>query len=195
MNNIGGSDESGWTIYLDESAYFSRNNDNPNQSYYINDHIDDQDLSMVSDASSGPPHCKHQDNDDQQQCYYNQNKCYSEKSSKKTQKRLKKPNKKDQKKVGFNKHDGDDHDDIQQYHACFSSSNLLLDDTATSPFSHSQIYSNNPTSMGFSQSASSTLFQAENSSYTNQYAFWQSSQVNDAYNSAQPSQWRGGEWQ
>ena len=30
-------------------------------------------------------------------------------------------------------------------------------------------------------------FQAENSSYTNQYAFWQSSQVNDAYNSAQPS--------
>lgn len=153
MNNIGGSDEwstgceSGWTIYLDESAYISRNNDNPNQNYYtriinsdVND-IDDQDLSMVSDASSGPPHCKHQFNDDEQQRYYsrsNQNSCYSEKSSKTSQKRLKKPNKKDQKKVGFNKHNDDD-DDNQQYHACYSSSNLLLDDTASSPFSHSQV--------------------------------------------------------
>ncbi|CAO2833919.1 unnamed protein product [Amaranthus hypochondriacus] len=172
--NIASSDEwstgceSGWTHYLDDQSYISTNThhnvDHHHQTYRLkstvyNDYNDhDEDLSMVSDASSGPPHFLQNQKKDEHPSYY-------------TQKISKKSRKNEKKKVGFNKNK-------QQYdhhhHHPFCKSNHHLDDTASSPsFSNSQ----------------------ENSSYNNHYAFWQSSQVNDANEPSKPSQWFEGGWQ
>ncbi|XP_021729817.1 uncharacterized protein LOC110696783 isoform X2 [Chenopodium quinoa] len=127
--------ESGWTVYLEES-YIPRTNNigDYHQSYRLNStHNDDdgvEDLSMVSDASSGPPHFLHQEVDQQS---------YSRKSSKKSDKRSKKSSK-EHKKVASK----------QQHH---------LDDTASSPgITHSKIYDNSST-MDFSENLSATHYQ------------------------------------
>ncbi|XP_021729816.1 uncharacterized protein LOC110696783 isoform X1 [Chenopodium quinoa] len=159
--------ESGWTVYLEES-YIPRTNNigDYHQSYRLNStHNDDdgvEDLSMVSDASSGPPHFLHQEVDQQS---------YSRKSSKKSDKRSKKSSK-EHKKVASK----------QQHH---------LDDTASSPgITHSKIYDNSST-MDFSENLSATHYQG-NSSYNNHHgSFWQSSNVrDDTDNYTQPGQLR-----
>ncbi|KAG8494081.1 hypothetical protein CXB51_011568 [Gossypium anomalum] len=50
-----GSDcESGWTLYLDQSSYSQKRCQKLSRSFRVED--EEQDLSMVSDASSGPRH-------------------------------------------------------------------------------------------------------------------------------------------
>lgn len=176
--------ESGWTVYLEES-YIPRNSiiDDYHQNYRVNstqnDDDGEEDLSMVSDASSGPPHF-HQEDDEQsdsRSSRYNNN-CYStafEKSSKKSDKRSKKSSKEHKKVSSKHQH--------LQYH---------LDDTASSPtIIHSKMYAASPSTMEFSQSMSGTHYQG-NSSFSNHYdAFWQPChRKDDADHSAQPGQLR-----
>lgn len=76
MNNTSTSEyssgcESGWTMYLDQNSNstdpysrgfaYDKYEEKGAYSYTIHEE-DDEDLSMVSDASSGPPHCRHYDN-------------------------------------------------------------------------------------------------------------------------------------
>ena len=138
MMNIATSDqwstgcESGWTLYLDDQSYISTNTHHNidhhlHQTYRLkstvhNDYDHDEDLSMVSDASSGPPHFLQKN--DEHPSYY-------------TQKSSKKSSKNEKKKVGLMKNK-------QQYHHHdhhpFCNSNHHLDDTASSPsFSNSQV--------------------------------------------------------
>ncbi|XP_021745330.1 uncharacterized protein LOC110711261 [Chenopodium quinoa] len=159
--------ESGWTVYLEES-YIPRtkNIGDYHQSYRLNstrNNEDDgvEDLSMVSDASSGPPHFLLQEDEHQS---------YTRKSSKKIDKRSKKSSK-DNKKATSKQH----------YH---------LDDTASSPaITHSKLYDNSST-MDLSENFSASHYQG-NSSYSNHYgSFWQSSHIDDTYNFTQPGQLR-----
>ncbi|GKE31706.1 hypothetical protein Tco_1451028, partial [Tanacetum coccineum] len=76
--------ESGWTLYLEHSMYdhhpshpyqnHNNNVDDCNGKKWSFSHendfdADDEDMSMVSDASSGPPHCFQEQEDDQ--CFNN----------------------------------------------------------------------------------------------------------------------------
>lgn len=183
--------ESGWTGYLDES-YISRHynngvvDDHPH-SYTMNltRNYDDDDMSMVSDASSGPPQHVVQEYDAQSysRSTINRDNCYSttsEKSSKKFVKKSKKSSK-ETKTQGNNKH--------QQYQqSCY------LDDTASSPtITHSKMY-DIPSTLDFSQSMSATYPQG-NSSYSNHYDFWQTSHPKDTDHSAQPGELQGRVWE
>lgn len=62
--------ESGWTMYLDQNSnstdpysrdFYAKYEEKAAYTYAIEEE-DDEDLSMVSDASSGPPHCRHYEN-------------------------------------------------------------------------------------------------------------------------------------
>ncbi|GJU32403.1 hypothetical protein Tco_1175992, partial [Tanacetum coccineum] len=79
--------ESGWTLYLEHSMYdhhpshpyqnHNNNVDDCNGKKWSFSHendfdADDEDMSMVSDASSGPPHCFQEQEDDQ--CFNNNGK-------------------------------------------------------------------------------------------------------------------------
>ncbi|KVH99604.1 hypothetical protein Ccrd_022162 [Cynara cardunculus var. scolymus] len=72
--------ESGWTMYLDQSL----NSGDGKWSY----HEDDEDLSMVSDASSGPTRHKIHDEDEDEESKYGF--CYGLNSQEKRKTRLKK---------------------------------------------------------------------------------------------------------
>ncbi|KAK6130812.1 hypothetical protein DH2020_035453 [Rehmannia glutinosa] len=55
--------ESGWTMYLDQLSNISTNDPfvtNFEGKKSVNEDYEDEDLSMVSDASSGPPHYFHE---------------------------------------------------------------------------------------------------------------------------------------
>ncbi|KNA12478.1 hypothetical protein SOVF_125440 [Spinacia oleracea] len=170
--------ESGWTVYLEESYIARTNNvDDYRDSYRMNSTRNEEDLSMVSDASSGPPHFLH-DNDDNEQSYSRKLSKKSDKISKKSSKELK--------KVGSH-HQHQHQHQHQQYH---------LDDTASSPaITHSKIYDNSP-AMDFSQNMSAAHYQGT-PSYNNHYgAFWQSSHIkDDTDHSAQHGQLRGRRWE
>ncbi|KAI3992134.1 hypothetical protein MKX01_015025 [Papaver californicum] len=132
MNNLECSSEceSGWTMYLEHSlvslnpcksnGQFSNDQGNYNQKvikefYGVEKEEEEEDLSMVSDASSGPAHfLEHED-------YYTENQNFSASSSS-----LKNKSSKRQKK-------------IKQKH----SSDSLLDDTASSPMSPIYSFSKN----------------------------------------------------
>ncbi|GMH16468.1 hypothetical protein Nepgr_018309 [Nepenthes gracilis] len=156
--------ESGWTVYFEEFSLpenqwqGDNSNRHGNENYRVNpirEEEDEEDLSMVSDASSGPPHFQE---------YYDQSGDYcspSETGSKKSDKRGKKKGKEQRAK--------------HQQHSS-------LDDTASSPaFGYSKrnvTPTGNQASidhvMGFSQNFSAAQFQG-NSEYTNHYRFWQPS--------------------
>jgi len=68
--------ESGWTLYLGESYAYERENTNnvisfhnQHQNYRGNSMSCEEDLSMVSDASSGPPHLYHEEQDEDEDGY------------------------------------------------------------------------------------------------------------------------------
>ncbi|WCJ35566.1 Protein SOB FIVE-LIKE 5 [Euphorbia peplus] len=77
--------ESGWTLYLDQSS-FSKNQYNivdGNYNAKLEDHEqEEEDLSMVSDASSGPPHYSDDQLDYEDYCFdpHNCKKNYKTKS-------------------------------------------------------------------------------------------------------------------
>ncbi|KAK9215801.1 hypothetical protein WN944_007807 [Citrus x changshan-huyou] len=129
-SSSGSGCESGWTSYLDQSS-LSRNR---NQCYSLGDghNEEEDDLSMVSDASSGPPHyCEHDED------------CFDEKGSfcsPHLPSELAPAKSKNKKKIK------------QQQH------NSYLDDTASSPKNIS--FSNNEASveqvLGYSQGFSTT---------------------------------------
>ncbi|XP_027093468.1 protein SOB FIVE-LIKE 5 [Coffea arabica] len=121
---------SGWTRYLDP---FSSSADQCNRSLPFNDYSlgkgaylyedeEDEDLSMLSDASSGPPHI-HQDEDSSEETRYASGISVSEPKKSKHKKKAKQQRKKQQ--------------------------NLHLDDTASSPVlsfskaSHGTFFENN----------------------------------------------------
>lgn len=176
--------ESGWTFYLDESHVFQGDDNNCNnvsvhQSYRVNSvSYDQEDLSMVSDASSGPPQLQ-DDYNEEGECY-GLSTNYREKSLKK-EKRSSKNARKEKKELS------------KQYQHHHSN----LDDTASSPaISYAKMYDNPSTNqssfMGFSQNLSETHFQG-NPAVSNHYGFWQSSHP-DTANSAEPSKLRGRRW-
>ncbi|XP_012448147.1 protein SOB FIVE-LIKE 5 isoform X2 [Gossypium raimondii] len=53
-SQCGSGCESGWTLYLDQSSYSQKRCQKFSRSFRVED--EEQDLSMVSDASSGPRH-------------------------------------------------------------------------------------------------------------------------------------------
>ncbi|XP_059281150.1 protein SOB FIVE-LIKE 5-like [Lycium ferocissimum] len=120
--NISGSEcssgcESGWTMYLDQLSnsrdQYNRR-DNTNHSIYKTEYVDeenqeDEDMSMVSDASSGPPHFHEQYCVDENGYIFYPS--ASENTKAKEKKKIKEQKGKNQ--------------------------NLYLDDTASSPFSNS----------------------------------------------------------
>ncbi|XP_076943282.1 protein SOB FIVE-LIKE 5-like [Bidens hawaiensis] len=67
--------ESGWTLYLDHSckhAFATHEHNQEHDEQVEEDH--DDDMSMVSDASSGPPHFQeHQEQDEDEDEYNNDN--------------------------------------------------------------------------------------------------------------------------
>ncbi|KAF3666098.1 protein SOB FIVE-LIKE 5 [Capsicum chacoense] len=127
--NISGSEcssgcESGWTMYLDQLSNsadqyntrdFSNNNNNQygiyKTQYVVDEDQEDEDMSMVSDASSGPPHFH-----EEQYCFdENGYIFYPSAASESTKKANEKRKIKEQK---------------------VKKQNVYLDDTASSPFSN-----------------------------------------------------------
>ncbi|KAE8663017.1 caffeic acid 3-O-methyltransferase-like [Hibiscus syriacus] len=53
-SQCGSGSESGWTLYLDQSSYSQTRYQKFNENFMVDD--EEQDLSMVSDASSDPRH-------------------------------------------------------------------------------------------------------------------------------------------
>ncbi|CAN4122545.1 unnamed protein product [Withania somnifera] len=122
--NISGSEctsgcESGWTMYLDQLSnsadqYNRRDFSNKNhygiyKTEYVDEDQEDEDMSMVSDASSGPPHFH-----EEQYCFNENGYSFYPSASENTKKTKEKRKIKDQN---------------------MKKQNLYLDDTASSPFS------------------------------------------------------------
>lgn len=178
--------ESGWTLYLDESYVYQRENSynvisvhDQRQNYRENSMNCEEDLSMVSDASSGPPHLYHEDHDEDEDGY-GRTQHHPDKSMKK-EKRSNKEKKQLSKKQYQYQH--------QHQH---------LDDTASSAaISCAKMYEDSPTNqtsfMGFPQNLSETHFQG-NTAVNNQYGFWQSAHPYSG-DPAEPSKLRGRRWQ
>ncbi|KAI4298583.1 hypothetical protein L6164_032124 [Bauhinia variegata] len=184
-----GGFESGWTLYLEHSVLNQNGShrearfDVENGDYYDerrekrskDEEAAEEDLSMVSDASSGPPHFPDEEayfNEDSG-CFYPPSK--TEKLTKSCKKRQ---------KVKENKNHEDQHQPS------------FLDDTASSPvfdFSMNNITvtSNQQTStesvLEFSQGFSATYF--ERSSFQEHFGFLQPSL---SENELQNNQWFGG---
>lgn len=154
--------ESGWTMYLDQSSVSatqcqraSGNNvyDDYGNSRAKQDNYEEEDLSMVSDASSGPPHF----NEDEDCFDGNRQFCSSSSvlgSGRKNE----------------NKKKGKKHGSKQQH--------SYLDDTASSPvlsFSKKSLNpSNNGGRMDFSQGFSATQFKGKNA-FQKSFGYFQSS--------------------
>ncbi|KAA8528451.1 hypothetical protein F0562_035806 [Nyssa sinensis] len=157
--------ESGWTNYLDQSSnsadqFHKFGGGMVDENYRrkaANEELEDEedeDLSMVSDASSGPPHF-HEDEDCSGETGYF---CYASEQAKKMKKKKK-----------IKEHKG------KQQHS-------YLDDTASSPilsFSKKNVaFSANEASMenvlGFSQGNSATQFKGK-SAFRKHFGFLQSS--------------------
>ncbi|PIN03231.1 hypothetical protein CDL12_24252 [Handroanthus impetiginosus] len=105
--------ESGWTMYLDQRSTNSTDpyfREQKGATFVNEDDQEDEDLSMVSDASSGPPHCHHYENYPVQTHYYDYQSSVSEDKRKSKQKSTKTKEEKQ--------------------------NNLCLDDTASSPIFH-----------------------------------------------------------
>lgn len=121
---------SGWTMYLDPFSSSADqcnrtmpfNDYSPGKGAYLNEDEEDEDLSMLSDASSGPPHI-HQDEDSSEETRYASSISVSEPKKSKHKKKPKQQREKQQ--------------------------NLHLDDTASSPVlsfskaSHRTLFENN----------------------------------------------------
>ncbi|XP_028767278.1 uncharacterized protein LOC114724978 isoform X2 [Neltuma alba] len=158
--------ESGWTLYLEQS-FLNQNGSHRDNRFYgeykekreqNEEEAMEEDLSMVSDASSGPPHFP------EDETYFNEdNGCFYPPVSSKTAK-LEKTSKA-RKKVGENQH-------------LLS----LLDDTASSPvydFSKNDVTMTNQqgsaeSMLDYSQGFSATYFE-ERSSFPDNYGYLQSS--------------------
>ncbi|KAH9602573.1 hypothetical protein KSS87_019893 [Heliosperma pusillum] len=174
--------ESGWTGYLDES-YNPRNEYNYNYSVHTHSYDVEEDLSMVSDASSGPQQLSMASQDESYRISSNEN-CLST-----AVKLSKKSSGKKSKKSSGKEHKLSNH----QNHQLSYSSNNHLDDTASSPaLTYSKVFDNpscNQASvdhfMSFPQGISEGHFQ-ESSSYTNHYGFWQPTLPKDTH-SVEPS--------
>ncbi|MCD9643745.1 hypothetical protein HAX54_031414 [Datura stramonium] len=140
--NISGSEcssgcESGWTMYLDQLSnsadqYNRRDNHGIYKTEYVDeDQEEDEDMSMVSDASSGPPHFH------EEYCFDENGYIFYPSASENTKKAKEKRKTKEQN---------------------VKKQNLYLDDTASSPFSKDDRGYNDRTSMeivtGFSETHS-----------------------------------------
>ncbi|KAL9225645.1 hypothetical protein vseg_001544 [Gypsophila vaccaria] len=191
--------ESGWTGYLDES-FVPRNEYSGNYVSYdrlnyckVEDEVE-EDLSMVSDASSGPRHFQ---GDGSQESYGTtrgpNGYIASVKASRKSEKRSKKSVAKEMK---LSKHQNEQHS--------FSSNNHLDDTASSTALTYSKMYENHSSYnqastdqyINFPQGISENYYQ-ESSSYNNNnnnYGFWQSSLPKDA-TSAQPSHFGGNRWE
>ncbi|KAL9317327.1 hypothetical protein ACSQ67_013844 [Phaseolus vulgaris] len=166
--------ESGWTLYLDHS--FLNQNASSHQhkdKRFKDEDSGEEDLSMLSDASSGPPHFPHYDsyfNQDVNGCFYSASKAVKlAKSAKKKQ------------KVKENQH-------LEDQHPTF------LHDTASSPvfdFSTENVTrGNQQTSVGsvvdYSQGSSATYFEGRSSFQEEHFGFLQSK------NELEDNKWYGG---
>ncbi|XP_009797566.1 protein SOB FIVE-LIKE 5-like [Nicotiana tabacum] len=109
--------ESGWTMYLDqlsnsEDQYNRRNIDygiySKSKTEHVDEYQEDEDMSMVSDASSGPPHFR------EDYCFEQNGYIFYPSASENTKETKEKRKMKEQK---------------------VKKQNLYLDDTASSPFS------------------------------------------------------------
>ncbi|KAK9271321.1 hypothetical protein L1049_026911 [Liquidambar formosana] len=91
--------ESGWTLYLDQSSVSATqyqrggggvvdDEDYRGKGGKEDDNYKEEDLSMVSDASSGPPHF-HEDDEDGDGHFCSASSAYSESSSKKSKRKMK----------------------------------------------------------------------------------------------------------
>ncbi|KAL3538787.1 hypothetical protein ACH5RR_002153 [Cinchona calisaya] len=185
--------ESGWTLYLENSfiSPYQKENDSFLGEKYDGfsdgkaEEEEEDDLSMISDASSGPPHF-HQEledytNESNNRCFYNApvDATLCRNSGKKKKKQ----------KLKENRH--------RKVHEKEQS---LLDDTASSPvfnlpnnnFALTNNHASEETGLDFSQGYSRTHFEGS-SMYQDQYGFFQSSLSG---NYPQENQWFGGRrWQ
>ncbi|KAJ3673946.1 hypothetical protein LUZ60_005938 [Juncus effusus] len=147
--------QSGWTMYFDQSSY---SNKCKKSNRTMEQEEEEEDLSMVSDASSGPSPFLHEEEYYEQQMTMHGNVNYGKKEMK---------NKKRNKRVG-----------TEKYEKKLSSSSYL-DDTASSPlFDYTQSYNGatNPameTVMDFSCAFSTNHFN-EKPVYQNHFSYFQS---------------------
>ncbi|GAB4852364.1 hypothetical protein Ancab_016556 [Ancistrocladus abbreviatus] len=173
--------ESGWTLYLDESSsppnpcHGGNTHRNAHENYKVKstrveEEDEEEDLSMVSDASSGPPHLE-----DFPDCF-DRSGCHCSPSEVKVSK------KNEKRKKGKEQRGKHDHS--------------YLDDTASSPaFSYSKGYmvpSNEQASLdhvllGYTQNFSQ--FKG-NSEFGNHFGYWQTSDGKKS-DSAEPSHTTG----
>ncbi|KAK6116024.1 hypothetical protein DH2020_008293 [Rehmannia glutinosa] len=134
--------ESGWTMYLDQLSNISTNDPfvtNFEGKKSVNEDYEDEDLSMVSDASSGPPHYFHEYDEKYETL------CFSAHEDKKKSREKSKT-----KETIINK--------AKKQH------NLCLDDTASSPvFDFSQVieFQDNVPPSDFPQVFSGAHFEGE----------------------------------
>ncbi|PON91141.1 hypothetical protein TorRG33x02_131720 [Trema orientale] len=167
--------ESGWTLYLDESYIsetdkFKRDHREEDGDYEKEE--EEEDLSMVSDASSGPPHYHEDDHED----------CSSFSSSWAYKSANKDKNKKTKMKTKLKEKCRD-----EEHHSC-------LDDTASSPkkstLSKSKASMENV--LGYSQGFSTTHFKGE-SALEKHFGLYQSPVTKNSA-SEEPGDFQGGNW-
>ncbi|KAF3446538.1 hypothetical protein FNV43_RR11718 [Rhamnella rubrinervis] len=181
--------ESGWTLYLDQSfvseTQFQRNGETVGygEKGAREVEVEEEDLSMVSDASSGPPHY----HEDDQDCFYRNGCSFSASWASESSKKENKKNKKKMKET------------------CKNERYLYnLDDTASSPVSkarsHNRKIQNFPRNKalmedvtGYSQSLSATHFKGE-SALENHYSLLQSSMAKNPA-TKEPGDLQGGNWE
>ncbi|AES93590.1 hypothetical protein MtrunA17_Chr5g0393821 [Medicago truncatula] len=168
--------ESGWTLYLDRSLNTSQSHTPSLGCYEETKHkkaqniedSDEEDLSMVSDASSGPPH---------HDSYFNAQDCSASKPTKLVAKRSKK-----RQKVQEN-------NNIQQ-HLDDTASSPLFDNNNVVTMSNQQTTSTTESMLDYSQGFSATYFE-ERSSLQDHFGFLQPSlSQNEAHIN---KKWYGGE--
>ncbi|XP_014513194.2 uncharacterized protein LOC106771703 [Vigna radiata var. radiata] len=165
--------ESGWTLYLEHSFLNQNASSHHKDKRFKDEDSGEEDLSMLSDASSGPPLFPHYDSyfkEDVNACFYSASKAVKlAKSAKKKQ------------KVKENQH-------LEDQHLTF------LHDTATSPvfdFSTDNVArANQQTSVGsvvdYSQGFSATYFMGRSSFQEEHFGFLQSE------NEVEGNKWYGG---
>ncbi|GMH17984.1 hypothetical protein Nepgr_019825 [Nepenthes gracilis] len=175
--------ESGWTVYFDETFppqnQWQKNSSNRNahQNHSVNsthgEEDEEEDLSMVSDASSGPPHFQEYHD------YYDPSVCYYSSPSELVSKKSDYKGKKGNEQRGKSKHS-------------------YLDDTASSSaFSCSKRYVTPPDNqasidhvLGLSQDFSTAQYQGNSADNDNHFGFWKSPPTKRS-DSAEPSHTRG----
>ncbi|XAR48432.1 hypothetical protein NMG60_11031254 [Bertholletia excelsa] len=156
--------ESGWTTYLDQSSYYSDQFQKVSEDCRYRgaklegfEEDEAEDLSMVSDASSGPPHLQEVEECINQSGYF----CYGSSGYERAEERKKKEKKKTKEHRGLKE---------QKY--------LCLDDTASSPVKKDIGFPPAGASMdcnfGYSQGFSATHFKGK-STLQKQFGFFQSS--------------------